>query len=81
MLQHNMNTKYHDKSKNNIANPRLQYNYSNNNYIPELFTVNSCWNGVNILASHKCGTLVTVVWKTFGIKKFRMAHLLRNLNT
>ena len=23
----------------------------------------------------------TVVWKTFGIKKFRMAHLLRNLNT
>ena len=27
----------------------MQYNYSNNNYIPELLTVNSCWNGGNIL--------------------------------
>ena len=36
-----------------IANPKIQYNYSNNNCIPELFTVNPCWNGVNILASHK----------------------------
>ena len=41
-----------------IANPKIQYIYSNNNYIPELFTVNPCWNGVNILASHKCGTLI-----------------------
>ena len=38
--------KCHDKS---IANPKLQYNYSNNNYIAELLRVNSCWNGVNIL--------------------------------
>ena len=76
--------------KNQAANPKIQYNYSNNNYIPELLTVNSCWNvvslarplffllhwvgkckrkniglanetswnGVNILASHKCGTSV-----------------------
>ena len=58
MQQHNMTTKYHDKS---IANPKLQYNYSNNNYIPELLTVNSCCNDVNILASHKCGTLVMYV--------------------
>ena len=58
MQQHNMITKYHDKS---IANPKLQYNYNNNNYIVELLTVNSCWNGVNILVSHKCRTLVTHV--------------------
>ena len=52
MQQHNYDY------KNTTINPKIQYNYSNNNYIPELFTANSCWNGVNILASHKCGTLV-----------------------
>ena len=35
------------------ANSKIQYNYNNNNCIPELLTVNSCWNCVNILASHK----------------------------
>ena len=44
--------------KNTMINPKIHCNYSNNNYITELLTVNSCWNGVNILASHKCGILV-----------------------
>ena len=47
---------YKNTMSNPKANPKIQHNYSNNNYIPELLTVNSCWNGVNILASHKCGT-------------------------
>ena len=40
--------------------PKIQYNYSNNNYIPELLMAYSVvfdgeflWNGVNILANHK----------------------------
>ena len=41
-----LNPKVHCKSKNTIQ-------YSKNNYIPELLTVNSCWNGVNILVNHK----------------------------
>ena len=41
-----------------MLNPKIQYNYSNNNYIPELLMVNSHWNGVNILANYKCGTQV-----------------------
>ena len=52
------NTMINPKVRMYIANPKIQYKYSNNNYIPELLTVNSCWNGVNILASHKCSTSV-----------------------
>ena len=47
-----INPKIHCKSKNNTITAKII------SYIPELLTVNSCWNGVNILASHKCGTLV-----------------------
>ena len=47
----------------NIANPKIQYNYSNNNCIPELFTANSCWNGVNIL-------LATSAWYISYIPQF-----------
>ena len=42
-----INPKIHYKSK-------IQYNYSNDNCIAELFTVNSCWNGVNIWLATKC---------------------------
>ena len=42
--------------------PKIQYNYSNNNYTPELLMAYSAvvgseflWNGMNILVNHKCG--------------------------
>ena len=43
------------------ANPKIKYNYSKNNYIPELLTVKSYWNGVNMLASHSYVALLAVV--------------------
>ena len=60
MCSHTIIQKYHDKSKNTLQIQK--YNTITAiviQYIPELLIVNSCWNGVNILASHKCGTLVT----------------------
>ena len=51
-----LNQKMHCKSKNTLQTQK--YNYSKSIYIQELLTANSCWNGVNILASHKCGTSV-----------------------
>ena len=46
-----------------LMKPKMQYNYYNNNYIVRLLIaysvllvmVNSCCNGVNILAIHKRG--------------------------
>ena len=43
------------------ANPKIQYNYSKYNYIPELFAVKSRWNGVNILVNHKVGYISYVL--------------------
>ena len=56
--------------KNTMLNPKIHcksYNYSNNNYIPELLMVNSCWNGVNKLANHKCGTYISYVALTVWV--------------
>ena len=47
-----------------MLNQKMQYNYTNDNYIPELLMAYSVvvvdgvflWNGVNILFNRKCGT-------------------------
>ena len=56
--------KYHFKCKNK---PKIQYNYSNNKYIPEflmayllLLMVNSCWN--LLYKAEKPSVCVSVCW-------------------
>ena len=46
-----------------MLNPKIQYNYSNTNYIPELLMAYSVvvdsefmWEWCESLANHKCGT-------------------------
>ena len=58
-------------TKNTMLNPKIhsksiiQHNYSSTNYIPELLMANSVvvnsWNGVDILANHKCGAYISYV--------------------
>ena len=46
-----------------MLNPKIQYNYRSNNYIPELLMTYSVvidgeflWSGVNIAVNHYCRT-------------------------